>query len=346
MRSSRGHFRARRGTSRRFVHRLRQASQAPWVYVSRHVFLFAPILPVADVNDAPDGLLSMMESTAVSNESNLSSAFTDLKALMAKAGEMLTLAVDLNERLSSAQATQAASPYAQTQSVAGIANEEADFVRSSLVQLGMALPGGAVTKDMAADEQKWHAELARELASVLQGQGQGQGVMASKPIVPLDEVWGAWNRARGVALLPPATLLAVIPLLEKNGVTSPKLKERKLKSGLRVLCTEAYEAERFAERIVEKLAVSMTPSGIRRDEDEDLAAPGHGGGKTTAEIAREEGLSVALAREMIEEAEQAGHLMREDPATRMGSGGVRIGGGAQIVWWGNLLKGYTWDGQE
>jgi len=56
------------------------------------------------------------------------------------------------------------------------------------------------------DERKWFDELARELARVLQGppnlsanSGTAMGgMMKNRGIIALDEVWGGWNRARGV----------------------------------------------------------------------------------------------------------------------------------------------------
>jgi ESCRT-II complex subunit VPS36 len=60
-----------------------------------------------------------------------------------------------------------------------------------------------VTQDMIKDEQQWMEELAKELAWVLQG-GRGKkgaisvGIIRDRGIIALDEVWGGWNRARGV----------------------------------------------------------------------------------------------------------------------------------------------------
>ena len=71
-----------------------------------------------------------------------------------------------------------------------------------------------VTLDMIRDERKWVEELARELAGVLQS-GRGSvvrrqdswdtkqlekegGIMGKRGIVGLDEIWGGWNRARGI----------------------------------------------------------------------------------------------------------------------------------------------------
>jgi ESCRT-II complex subunit VPS36 len=70
-----------------------------------------------------------------------------------------------------------------------------------------------VTLDMIRDERKWIDELARELASVLQGRRNGEGgesrniratgtgMMKERGIVALDEIWGGWNRARGIGTL-------------------------------------------------------------------------------------------------------------------------------------------------
>lgn len=76
--------------------------------------------------------------------------------------------------------------------------EEATFIRSSLAQLG--LPTVAVTQDMVKDENTYHEELAKELAGVLTGRGgKGKALMSEREgIIGLDEVWGGWNRARGI----------------------------------------------------------------------------------------------------------------------------------------------------
>ena len=89
-------------------------------------------------------------------------------------------------------------------------DSETTFIRSSLARLG--LPTDAVTQDMVADERAYHTELAKELGSLLLGQDRGGGELRhearsfdqkglmqdSRGIIGLDEVWGAWNRARGV----------------------------------------------------------------------------------------------------------------------------------------------------
>jgi ESCRT-II complex subunit VPS36 len=99
--------------------------------------------------------------------------------------------------------------YASTDTTSTAPSDsETTFIRSSLARLG--LPTDAVTQDMVADERAYHTELAKELGGLLLGGGgpkgkgkafEQKGIMeGSRGIVGLDEVWGAWNRARGVGV--------------------------------------------------------------------------------------------------------------------------------------------------
>ncbi len=118
-------------------------------------------------------------------------AFADLSALMTKAQDMVRLANDLNEQLTIANSR---NPEGQS-----IEPEEATFVRSSLAQLGLSMKNAPVTADMSRDERKYMEQLAKELGSVLLGdRTENDGIMKSRGIIGLDEVWGGWNRARGV----------------------------------------------------------------------------------------------------------------------------------------------------
>jgi ESCRT-II complex subunit VPS36 len=156
----------------------------------------------------------------------MSDALKDLDALMVKAKDMVRLAADLNERLTASSTTittNLATPIASSQSLASAPAslspsptptlvpstepEEATFIRSSLSQLGLQMSNAPVTLDMIRDERKWIEELGRELAGVLQGRREDtqaglrndrMGIMRERGIIALDEVWGGWNRARGV----------------------------------------------------------------------------------------------------------------------------------------------------
>lgn len=238
----------------------------------------------------------------------MNDALKDLDALMVKAREMVRLAGDLNERLTAVTKSGASSSEPDT----------ATFIRSSLAQLGLQMADVPVTLDMARDEKRWYEQLARELAGVLQGTGGGKngpGMMATttRGIISLDEVWGGWNRARGVALLTPSQFLQVLPHLPAH--TDPIITERTFRaSGLRVLHTPTYTPAAFAARLHGMLLIS--------------------GARTTLDIAQEEAVPTGLAAEMIEEAEAQGVICR-DEAER-----------GEVRWWLNVFQGYVWDGQE
>ena len=142
---------------------------------------------------SPDGLVRGVETSTRSAQLDMNDALKDLDALMVKAREMVRLAGDLNERLTAVTKSNATSGNAEP--------DTATFIRTSLVQLGLQMTDVPVTLDMARDEKRWYEQLARELAGVLQGTGGKNGLggmMATRGIISLDEVWGGWNRARGV----------------------------------------------------------------------------------------------------------------------------------------------------
>jgi len=255
------------------------------------------------------GILRTVENNAQGRETDMKDALQDLEALMIKARDMVRLAADLNERLTASSST--TTSIASSSSSTLVEPEEATFIRSSLTQLGLQMPNAPVTLDMMKDERKWFEELARELAGVLQG-NEKSGMMKDRGIIALDEIWGGWNRARGVALIPPQTFLQVIPHLP--AYTNPPISNRTFSSGLSVLHTPSYGHAAFSAR----LSGSFTLSGP----------------KTTTEIAQEEKITVGLAVEMIAAVEADGEVCRDDP----GSGEIR--------WWGNVFIGYVWDGQE
>ncbi|KAK2460420.1 hypothetical protein APHAL10511_007585 [Amanita phalloides] len=237
-------------------------------------------------------ILNNVHASAQGEQDHLRDALRDLDALSAKARHMVHLAADLNHKLSSLSA--ASEP------------EEASFIRSSLSQLGLQMPDAPVTLDMIKDERKWVDELARELTRLI------PTLMKRRGVVALDEVWGGWNRARGVALIPPATFLQVVALLP--------LHTRTFASGLTVLHTPPYSHAAFASRLTSFLALV--------------------GSQTTTDIALEEGLSFSLVKEMVEAVEAEGHVVRDDASASLAGGAVA---GAHVKWWANMLADYAWD---
>lgn len=273
------------------------------------------------------GILQTVETSAQSRESGMMNALQDLEALMVKAKDMVRLAAELNDKLTAASTTSPAQdPLSSSTSrettvltSSSTEPEEATFIRSSLSQLGLQMSNTPVTLDMMKDERRWIEELARELGQVLQGSPSSKGgIMKGRGMIALDEAWGGWNRARGVALIPPSTFLQVIPQLPL--FTDPPIQCRTFTSGLSVLHTPRYTHAAFAARLSGLLALT--------------------GPKTTMEVAREENITVGLSAEMIAAVEVDGDICRDDTGSGVG------GSGGELRWWVNIFVRYVWDGQE
>ncbi|PCH42956.1 hypothetical protein WOLCODRAFT_138126 [Wolfiporia cocos MD-104 SS10] len=290
-----------------------------------------------------NGILRSVETTAATAQTDLEDSLKDLEALMVKWKDMVQLAQDLNERLTAASSVTSSSNSNATGTAAitsadgtqarAVEPEEATFIRSSLAQLGLQMTNAPVTLDMIRDERKWVDELARELAGVLQGRGGrgvGEGMMRARGIIGLDEVWGGWNRARGVALIPPSTFLTVLPQLPSY--TDPPIHMRTFTStGLSVLHTPQFTRAAFSTRLVGLLS---------------LAGP-----KTAVDIAREEALPIGLTQEMVNEVEEEGDICRDEGGSGVDVTGARRDGWAnegsgEVRWWVNVFRAYVWDGQE
>lgn len=189
-------------------------------------------------------------------------------------------------------------------------------------------------------------ELARELGGLLVGpegmmvalvpgqRGGSGGGQKARGIVGLDEVWCAWNRARGVgqyeaspcllecvktddsflALIPPKTFRLALPYL--SSCTSPPIDLKQFSSGLCVLHTPHYSLPAFRARLLPALA--------------SLSFEGMG----TLELALAEDVGVQLVREMVEELEMGEGCVVRDSQDRAGGGGER--------WFGNLMREVEW----
>lgn len=303
---------------------------------------------VATRRSGIDGILRNIEESAQNTKTDLNDALKDLEALMMKAKALIHLAGELNEKLTasstttttstltspfsavssqSATGTQSSSLFSTNTLVPSTEPEEAKFIRSSLAQLGLQMSNAPVTLDMIRDERKWIEELARELARVLQGSPddipgrKSVGIMKERGVIGLDEVWGGWNRARGVALIPPSTFLQVLPHLP--AYTSPTIRSRVFKSGLSVLHTPLYTHASFTAQMVGYLALS--------------------GPMTTSQVAHEENITIGLADEMIAAIEADGVICRDDERSAIKGGGS--GTASEVRWSRNLFSEYIWDGQ-
>ncbi|KAF8884471.1 hypothetical protein BD779DRAFT_1612113 [Infundibulicybe gibba] len=269
------------------------------------------------------GILRTVESNVQDRQSDMKDSLQDLEALMIKAKDMVRLAADLNERLTASTTSSTTSgPSSSTTTWDSTTTlnpstepEEATFIRSSLSQLGLQMANTPVTIDMMQDENKWINELALELGRVLQGTnsptGTG-GMMKRRGIIAYDEVWGGWNRARGVGA-PHSALHIPSRGPPHSGTHDPPIRSRTFKSGLMVLHTPRYTHAAFSARLSGFLTMS--------------------GPKTTMEVAMEEDITLGLSKEMIEAVEMMACLANN-------------GGMGELRWYANLFIGYLWDGQE
>lgn len=307
-----------------------------------------------------DSILASVDSTSRAQNDDMQGALKDLEALMRKAKQMVEFAEALNAKLTKQEQAAAAAREAGLPDTAPQPDQEAaTLIRSSLVQLG--LPAPAITEDMARDQDEYHRELARELAGLLLGTGgrtvglMGAGKFAAKGksgdslprisddelkgrgLVGLDEVWCVWNRARGVALVPPQALRSAAAFLPD--ITSPSVRIKTFRSGLSILHTPRYSDDAFASRILHFLDTLEWEHKMKRIEQaqslrisdgrsstaikEENASPEEasygdnlspwGAGASILEIAEKEDVPILLINEMMDMIEsKTGMVVRDD----------------------------------
>nr|CRX79114.1 hypothetical protein ls5930a1_00148 [Leucosporidium scottii] len=285
-----------------------------------------------------DAIMRNISLDTQERDEELDDALKDLNALMGKAKEMILLAQSMNSRLSSTTPT----PSDPTTTTTAAPQAAA----STLSTLGLV--SAPITADQLDSEEKYHHELAKELSQVLGGKG---GLMDRRGVVGLDEVWCLWNRARGVSLIPPSALTLSAPHLPLYTTTNngPSIHPHTFPSGLTILHTPFYSSHSFQQRLLafldlrQALASSLSLSAGA----EGGRGGGGGGGATTLEIVRNEeeeeaalvvgggggGMSLAMIKEMLDEVEGRGILVRDEQ------------GGEGVRWWRNGISGSSWDGQ-
>ncbi|WWC89383.1 uncharacterized protein L201_004306 [Kwoniella dendrophila CBS 6074] len=228
-----------------------------------------------------DGILQKMDLNIKEQSNDISEAFKDLEILMLRAGEMVKLANSINSKLLSSSNNDTS-------------EEETTMIKSTLVQLGLNQP--AITKEMIKDEKKFHISLAKELGQLLTGKindesNKQEGLMIGKNgkgVIALDEVWGLWMRARGVSLLPPSTLIAILPILPEY--TSPSIQSLILPSSLNVLFTPNYSINSILLRTLNRLLPDFSTSKYENVEKSF----------TILEFSDYENLPIGLSKEFVE----------------------------------------------
>ncbi|KAJ8291996.1 Vacuolar protein-sorting-associated protein 36 [Rhodotorula toruloides] len=278
-----------------------------------------------------DAIMRGIDLDARDREDSLDEALRDLDSLMARAKNMIALAQSLNAQLAVTSATDPASVSAETAEAASLAT-------SSLQSLGLL--SAPVTAQDVADSSRYHAQLAQELATVLQ---KGQVMDKQGGVIGLDEVWCLWNRARGVALVSPADLRAAARHLPTVS-SSSRISLRVFPSGLHILHTSRFSLPAFSSRILELLDLRQALTASLADEPSTSLDRQTREGLGVLEVADAERLSVGLAKEMME-------LLEMGEATALGG---RVGGGAVVRdeqggegtrWQRNYISHAVWDGQ-
>ncbi|KAL9937098.1 hypothetical protein V8E36_004333 [Tilletia maclaganii] len=211
-------------------------------------------------------------------------------------------------------------------------------------KLAYAARGGSA---MAEEDEE--AELDRVLA-------ESKGEQGARELIGLDEVWCVWNRARGVALLPPSDLRACAVHLPR--LTEPPIRLRvfpahsgsgknqanhKSTTGLCVLHTPRYSESTFEARVLARLRFARRRSSSH---------PTFGRGLSAFEFAAKEGAPVVLIEQMLTGLEMGGNasIVRDEGAFRtaggasgtVGAGSNAGGGGPNMRWFENEFE-RAWD---
>ncbi|WVO16235.1 hypothetical protein L204_103906 [Cryptococcus depauperatus] len=278
-------------------------------------------IPIGNVNGDSmssgagiDSILQSIDQTSKAQNTHMQSAFADLEALMLRAGEMVSLSQSLNAKLTSQQQSQNQTGLGGNK----VSDEDVTMIRTSLVQLGLAAP--ALTKEMVKSEQLYHQGLAKELAGILTGNQEGykEGLMSARgrEVIGLDEVWGLWMRARGIALFPPQTLIDILPYLPTY--TSPQIHSLSLPSSLTVLHTPPFSPTSVSSRVLNFLQPTSTQEQGKGTEKS----------LSLVEFSSRESLPLGLAQEYVELMEAQGGLVRDDQAGQAGG---------EVRWYRNII---------
>ena len=297
--------------------------------------------------------MSSLSLEARAKDDQVKDSFRDLEVLMVRAGEMVRLAQSLDQRLASA-------PQSGT---AEQEPEAASLIRSSLVQLGLPTP--ALTPDMVSNQRLYHQGLARELQHLLVGStgrrgghgggggGGGGGLMYgpnSRGVIALDEVWGLWMRARGVALLPPSTLIATLPYLAgPTSTASVPIRELTLPSGLKVVHTPQYDPSAFLARLIDRLSPDsdMIEADVQSEPADalgvthEMGEPTGGAEKSLSlvQIAAFENLPIGLTSEWLDHASLNVRLDRPFGISNVVKDEQDPGGG--VRWYRDLISAWN-----
>ncbi|KAL2642752.1 hypothetical protein R1flu_010339 [Riccia fluitans] len=241
---------------------------------------FASVPPVRKLNPAMAGVAGILRKEKEQLEEadkNLQEAFSDLKALMSKAKEMVNLAERMRIKLLAAPS--------QQNSTAGDEETGNQEIQDLLLSVGIVSP---VTKESAG--ALYHQQLARQLADFVKIPLQKSGGMLA-----MVDAYCLFNRARGTELISPEDLLQACSIWASVDVP---VAMRRFESGVVVIQSKSHNDEEVSMRL--EILVKQ-PEAMRQ-------------GITASDAARALGLAPALAKEHLLAAEMRGQLCRDDGA--------------------------------
>eukprot|EP00767_Chilomastix_cuspidata_P002272 gnl/Chilomastix_cuspidata/2402.p1 GENE.gnl/Chilomastix_cuspidata/2402~~gnl/Chilomastix_cuspidata/2402.p1 ORF type:complete len:438 (+),score=201.59 gnl/Chilomastix_cuspidata/2402:120-1316(+) len=236
----------------------------------------AAAAPVSMASMGITGILREKQLQKESRDQTMSEAFSDARSLMALAKELIGMSAQFKASLSTASA-----------------QEQQEF-SSMMSNMGLA---SAVTKDIAGPS--YIPELARELCGFL------AAVMerAHAAILPIEECYGVYNRARGTDLVSPDDFYAAAAQFAALGMP---LELRRYGAGMTVVQKTDFSPDRVSERLVALLA----------DKEKALAerpgARARWAFLTPVQVADVLEVSLGLAELFLQQAEAAGFLCRDE----------------------------------
>lgn len=200
------------------------------------------------------GIEKKMVAEQQQQNQSISEAFRDLSQLMETAKEMVSLSRQISTKI--------------TEKQGGISDDETVRFQAQLLSLGVDDP---VTRATHGSGDRYHAELARQLAATLEPVVREAGGMLT-----LTDAYCRINRARGLELISPDDLLAAAGQMER---LSLPLRLHELPSGVRLLQLSELDQNAVAEKTRAKL------------EEEGCLTP--------PQLAQMEGISVLLAKQRL-----------------------------------------------
>ncbi|XP_068627837.1 vacuolar protein-sorting-associated protein 36 [Battus philenor] len=196
-----------------------------------------PVTPVnSKIRSGIVGIERSIEEQHRATDESISVAFQDLKKLMAKAKEMVSISKTISTKIREKQGD--------------ISEDDTVRFKSYLMSLGIDDP---VTRDAFRSDSDYYVGLAQQISDMMIAI-----LLDCGGIMSLADVWCRVNRARGLELISPEDLLNACKLLQTIG--APMLL-RKFPSGACVLQLNSQRDEEVAKNTSQLLEDngSLTP---------------------------------------------------------------------------------------